>query len=1449
MQHCKFCDSEQSDIARFCANCGRPFHVSGEGATAATTPSGANIPIIEPVSNTTGSHAPAQTDELNARATSSQPEQSGQGDVWHSQSAPGYVHGEPITPVPSTPATPYPQPPYPVTGSQPVYQPLMAPPPPPETLRLRTNRLRTLQLRTLQLRTQHRTAPISNPYEAPRHYSWWSLRRLHGGISTLWILVVVGILLLTSGIGATLALVPATLSLSNGGNAVTPGSSFRMHGQGFLPGGDINLLFDDRVALSPQPGSATGAFTYGEGTGKAASSFMYAGGSMQQSSTPNSPLHVSTVGTFDVTIAAGANWSQGTHTIRATEGAGLRSAVLKFTMLPQAAKLNVAPSFLNLGQLEAGQKVLLPVQLANTGGQQLHWVSDTGSTRWLTVVSREGELQADSLQQAINLAIDTTHLKIGHYFSSLRVSSNGGEERVGVSLIVIPPAAHAQSEQAKLNLPSLSLDFGTQTANTQATMLTSISNLGTQKLSWKADTGKTPWLNLSKNAGVIQPGGSPQSLYVTIDTTKLTVGTYAATLNIRSNGGNKQVKISLVVVPLPLPSPPTTSSTQTALSQLLASPTSLKGDVDCSHAQGQGWTCETTLSNARNAQSALNWSASSSGIGGISFYPAKGVLEPGQSIQVNTIIQETHCPAIANFVFAGPANNVTVPWSCVASPSTLLISPLNFNAGTDCTAAQGQSWTCSATVSNTNAQGTLYWSASSKGMSGITFFPTNGLLASGQTMQVNITVPHASCPTTAVFSFKGPTTTTTVPWSCSPPTLAVNASSLNFGTRMTGTKQALSLMVSNNGGQQLSWNANPGNASWLTLDSNSGTLQPGEQQAIQVTADTMQLSAGNYSVPLQLSSNGGNAKVQVSLVVTNTPQCTLVLPAVNGQTFVTTAGSNPSSQRFTISTKDCTGSVSIAPTILTGGNWLAVTSTRTTLASGQSATITTSVTSANLNPDAYAGAISLAITNDATTVDSSTVGVMLNVTPPPQGNISLQNLDASSCPQASNGSWICQIAVSSPQSNQSALNWSVSSDIPGVTYSVSNGSLSPNQTTQTTITIPNNECTSGTFTFTFQGNTIAAPWSCTMGRTLEAALDSCSYATNIGWNCTITVVSPGTNNTSLNWSASNIGMSGVSLNPSSGTLTYGQSVQVTMQIPDSVCPASTTITFTGPDNNVALPWSCAAPTLTVSYPNGATQAQCTQNSDGSYTCVNIVALAPGSQGDLNWSASTNMSGVTFSPSSGTLSPNTTLSVTETIPASICSGSFTYSGQNANVVSVPWSCPVTPTPTPTDTPTPTATDTPTPVPTATDTPIPTVTDTPTATATDTPTPTVTDTPTPVPTATDTPTPTVTDTPTPVPTVTDTPTPVPTATDTPTPVPTDTPTATATTPPPTDTPTATPTSLPTSTPTPSSTSTPISSIPSLLLVVCLPVPFMKRGRKTQHKRGYLKNRLFMRHKKID
>src|SRR5437763_16033569 len=80
--------------------------------------------------------------------------------------------------------------------------------------------------------------------------------------------------------------------------------------------------------------------------------------------------------------------------------------------------------------------------------------------------------------------------------------------------------------------------------------------------------------------------------------------------------------------------PPGPVPTHVVESRLSVNPTSFNGNTDCSYAQGNGWFCVASLANSRGERN-LNWSASSSGLPGITFYPASGTLLPRQTVQVN----------------------------------------------------------------------------------------------------------------------------------------------------------------------------------------------------------------------------------------------------------------------------------------------------------------------------------------------------------------------------------------------------------------------------------------------------------------------------------------------------------------------------------------------------------------------------------------------------------------------------------------------------------------------------------------------------------------------------------------------------------------------------------------------------------------------------------------------
>ena len=92
---------------------------------------------------------------------------------------------------------------------------------------------------------------------------------------------------------------------------------------------------------------------------------------------------------------------------------------------------------------------------------------------------------------------------------------------------------------------------------------------------------------------------------------------------------------------------------------LAVSPTNLAG---CGH-------CIVTATNQSPTRS-LTWSASSSGIRGVTITPAGGTLSPREHLSVTIAVPSTiTCPASDTIIFTGPVNSVRVLWSCQATPT------------------------------------------------------------------------------------------------------------------------------------------------------------------------------------------------------------------------------------------------------------------------------------------------------------------------------------------------------------------------------------------------------------------------------------------------------------------------------------------------------------------------------------------------------------------------------------------------------------------------------------------------------------------------------------------------------------------------------------------------------------------------------------------------------------
>lgn len=942
--------------------------------------------------------------------------------------------------------------------------------------------------------------------------------RIDGKRKLTWVVAsAAAMIVIASGITLLLVTVPASLSL-RGGNTVFAGGALHLHGSGFLPGQHVALWLDNHASFNDNPVADH-------------------------------------AGTFDAMIKVSDSWTLGSHTLHGSQNFA-RSATVSFTVVPLPARLVTAATSISFGEMESEKTIILSLGIGNGGGQPLRWKASAGNTSWLEVLQGTGIINANGQRQFVYVRADSTHLRSGTYTASLAVDSNGGNTSLPVSLQVkqrVPQRAVLYVNQAGIDLGQL--EVGQQTA-----AAISIANEGTLALNWQASAGGAGWLTFDSTSGQIQAGKIPQIVHMMVDTSSLSPGSYSATVRISSNGGSATIGVTLQV--FDGQTPVTTVPTPT----LGARPNGFNApqDPNCSYDQYHGWTCTAQLNNAASTQASLNWSASSTGISGVTFTPASGALTPGQPESISIFIPNTPCPAAATFTFSGPGNSISLPWNC--SPAQLLTDPTSFpNACQSCTVRlslpQG-------------AEGELQWNAASVPSSGITVSQTSGTLLPGQSATVTFSGLPASCDSTFDFHFTSPNNGVDVLWGCQIPQVTVSPQSINANT---------------------------------------------------------------------------------------------------------------------------------------------------------------------------------------------------------------------DCPY--NAGWTCTITLSLGQSGTGTLAWSASgSGINGITFNPQSGTLSAGQPGVVTVTVPPTSCpASATLTFTFPSlpsSTIT--WNCNPPTLLfnpssfNAPSSACSYSfisEGFYWSCQETLSLQNQGDPDVDWSTpGGVGGSSVGYSPASGTVSASQPASVTITIPDMACPASTTLTFLAGGNAFNIPWQCSTPSWLIKASNPGNPSVCPTDDNGNVTCNLTISEDASSQGDLSWSITSDLSGVSYNPtSSGLITPGNWLALTITVPGNACTstGTFTIAdNQGTDTQTATLSCSSS-----SPTPTPTATDTPTPTSTATDTPTPT--------ATDTPTPTATDTPTPTPTATDTPTPTATDTPTP--------TAPPTATDTPTPEATDTPTPTAA---PTDTPTPTDTSTPTS-----------------------------------------------------
>jgi IPT/TIG domain len=360
---------------------------------------------------------------------------------------------------------------------------------------------------------------------------------------------------------------PSPMLQIAGSNIVRVGSVLSLHGQGFHPGDGVTLTIDNGLPVSLTAQYRTKALSHNSesNTQVIGLSQMNIAGALEPHSADNATITVSSTGTFDATITVPSSLPAGKHTIRAKDHNSSLNASQQFTI--PSTELAVNPTALDFGSVEVGRTVKLLVTLSNQGGASVLWTAAVvgSNTNWLALSKSSAVLGTNGLSEPVIVTANTNGLPIGVHTATLRFHTDKGDVQTVVKIHVVSIGQSAQ--QANLNVSQQSLDFGQLQAGQQAQQNISIANLGNLPLQWQAstDTGSANWLSLAMTKGTVQPGAIPQMVQVKVDTGRLVAGSYSGTIHLTSNGGNAQIRVTLVVTgstqtPTPSQSPIVTPS-------------------------------------------------------------------------------------------------------------------------------------------------------------------------------------------------------------------------------------------------------------------------------------------------------------------------------------------------------------------------------------------------------------------------------------------------------------------------------------------------------------------------------------------------------------------------------------------------------------------------------------------------------------------------------------------------------------------------------------------------------------------------------------------------------------------------------------------------------------------------------------------------------------------------
>ena len=193
-----------------------------------------------------------------------------------------------------------------------------------------------------------------------------------------------------------------------------------------------------------------------------------------------------------------------------------------------------------------------------------------------------------------------------------------------------------------------------------------------------------------------------------------------------------------------------------------------------------------------------------------------------------------------------------------------------------------------------------------------------------------------------------------------PPHLLLSTTSLDFGTGDMATNGSKLLALSNAGGGEVTWQASA-DQPWLQISPDHGTIERGDSQSAQVAVDRSGLAPGKYQATILFTSNTSQLPLVVTMQVIPLQavhQAVLQLSPATLAFSGSAQGPAPQAQTITVSNpgvRSFSWSASVRMNV--GYGWLSISSTSGQVAPGSQQRIAVNISTWNLSPAVYQGAI------------------------------------------------------------------------------------------------------------------------------------------------------------------------------------------------------------------------------------------------------------------------------------------------------------------------------------------------------------------------------------------------------------------------------------------------------------------------------------------------------------